>query len=289
MGFSGAAKGPFATAEFYRLEKGRSYRLAATASLLNPVAPAEFFVTDNGILMTLDNWHNMGYGKVVAFYTPEGKPIRAYELSDLFTKSEIEGFDHSESSIHWRKFAGSYVRPGGDTLNVTIHDAGGSFVFERSGAYQYCETRGGTFLWRIRAEPGKLFASPALALADSRNTGKSNAIGRQCRRRNLTTRQRRRAGERPVVSPTDCARPGDGAYTIIKSQGYDESTSTSAPRFRRSSGRGPDRLRPVTLGPNRCKAGSGGCSRVAQAGLGEAARVPRRESRGGETVGRSAR
>ena len=42
--------------------------------------------------MTLDNWHNMGYGKVVAFYTPEGKPIRAYELSDLFTKSEIEGF-----------------------------------------------------------------------------------------------------------------------------------------------------------------------------------------------------
>jgi hypothetical protein len=44
VGFSGAAKGPFATAEFYRLEKDRSYRLAATATLLNPVAPAEFFV-----------------------------------------------------------------------------------------------------------------------------------------------------------------------------------------------------------------------------------------------------
>src|SRR6202162_292806 len=87
VGFSGAAKGPFATAEFYRLEKDRPYRLAATASLLNPVAPVDFFVTDNGFLITLDNWHNMGYGKVVVFYTPEGKPIRAYELSDLFIHS----------------------------------------------------------------------------------------------------------------------------------------------------------------------------------------------------------
>jgi hypothetical protein len=149
VGFSGAAKGPFVTAEFYRLEKDRSYRLAATVSLLNPVAPAEFLVADNGFLITLDNWHNMGYGKVVAFYTLEGKLIRAYEVSDLFTKSEIEGFDHSVSSIQWRKFAGFYVRPGGDTINDTVNDTGGTFIFELSGAYQYCETRGGTFRCRV--------------------------------------------------------------------------------------------------------------------------------------------
>lgn len=149
VGFSGLAKGPFATAEFYHLEKDRSYRLAAAASLLNPVAPAEFLVTDDGFLITLDNWHNLGYGKVVALYTPVGKAIRAYELSDLFTKAEIEGFDHSVSSIQWRKFNGSYVRPGGDTINVTITDTGGAFIFELSGAYQYCETRGGTFLCRV--------------------------------------------------------------------------------------------------------------------------------------------
>jgi hypothetical protein len=121
----------------------------ATAPLLNPVAPAEFLVTDNGFLMTLDNWHNIGYGKVVAFYTPEGKTIRAYALSDLFSKSDIEAFDHSVSSIKWRKSAGSYVRPGGDTFNVTINDTGAAFIFEQSGAYQYCETRGGTFLCRV--------------------------------------------------------------------------------------------------------------------------------------------
>ena len=163
VGFSGAAKGPFATAEFYRLEKDRSYRLAATAPLLNPVAPIDFFVADGGFLITLDNWHNMGYGKVVAFYSPEGKPIKAYGLSDLFTQSEIEGFQHSVSSIWWRKSAGSYVRQGEGTFYVTVNDTGAGFVFELSGAYQYCETREGRFLcrstnkdrkWRAYREPG---------------------------------------------------------------------------------------------------------------------------------------
>jgi len=149
FGFSGAAKGPYATAEFYRLEKDRSYRLAATSPLLNPVAPVDFFVTDSGYLITLDNWHNTGYGKVVAFYTPLGKTIRAYELSDLFTKSEIEGFGHSVSSIQWRKSSGAYIRPGGDTLNITINDKGAGIIFELNGAYQYCETRAGNFQCRV--------------------------------------------------------------------------------------------------------------------------------------------
>jgi hypothetical protein len=161
VGFSGAGKGPFATAEFYRLEKDRSYRLATTATLLNPVAPIDFLVTDRGVLITLDNWHNMGSGKVVAFYSPEGKLIRAYELSDLFTKTEIDGFQHSVSSIWWRKSA-NYVREGEDSFNVTVNDTGGGFIFEVTGAYQYCETKEGKFLcrnankdrkWRAYREP----------------------------------------------------------------------------------------------------------------------------------------
>jgi hypothetical protein len=162
VGSSDLAKGPFATAEFYRLEKDRSYRLAATAPLLNPVAPIDFFVTDRGLLITLDNWHNMGYGKVVAFYSPDGKPIRAYALSDMFTQSEIDGFQHSVSSIWWRKSAGNYVRQGEESFNVTVNDIGAGFIFEVSGAYQYCETKEGKFLcrdanqdrkWRAFREP----------------------------------------------------------------------------------------------------------------------------------------
>src|SRR5215467_197749 len=135
VGFKGAAKGPYAAAEFYRREQDKSYRQTSAVTLLNPVAPADFFVTDSGYLITLDNWHNIGYGKVVAIYTTEGKPVRSYELSKLFSKSEIEGFEQSVSSIAWRKSAGSYIRPGGDTFNITINDKGAAFIFELSGAY----------------------------------------------------------------------------------------------------------------------------------------------------------
>jgi hypothetical protein len=163
VGFGSAAKGQYASAEFYRLEKDRSYILAATARLLNPVAPIEFLVTDRGLLFMLDNWHNVGYGKAVVLYSPEGKLIRAYELSDLFTRSEIDGFRHSVSSIWWRKSAGSYVRPDGGTFSLTTDDAGAGFIFESSGAYQFCETRHGTFRcrtankerkWSAYREPG---------------------------------------------------------------------------------------------------------------------------------------
>ncbi len=80
VGFRGAPTGPPATAELYRRASDRSYRLAWTISLVNPVAPIDLFVTDRGYLVTLDNWHNMGYGTIVAFYSPEGKLIRGYAL-----------------------------------------------------------------------------------------------------------------------------------------------------------------------------------------------------------------
>ena len=168
VGFSGGPKGHYATAEFYRREPDRSYRLASNATLFNPVAPYEFYVTDGGFLITLDNWHNLGYGKVVAFYSNEGKPIRAYELSDLFNKDEIEKFLHSVSSIHWHTASGSYIRPGGNTFFITIDEKGASFVFELTGAYQYCETRSGKFQCRTTNDHRQwgAFREPAVPAAN---------------------------------------------------------------------------------------------------------------------------
>ena len=68
FGFAGDKKGKYAVAEFYRRHQDRSYRLLVEAVLLNPVAPVEFFVSDDGRLVTIDNWHNLGYGKVVVIY-----------------------------------------------------------------------------------------------------------------------------------------------------------------------------------------------------------------------------
>jgi len=121
-GFAGEKKGRYASAEFYRRAPDRSYRLVAEASLLNPVAPVEFFVADGGHLATLDNWHNVGY----------------YELNDLFQATEIQGFPHSVSSIRWRT-GPVYIRQDQKTLLVTVKP-GVDFLFGmETGQYKYCE------------------------------------------------------------------------------------------------------------------------------------------------------
>jgi len=91
VGFSGAPTGPAATAEFYRRASDRSYRPVWMVSLVNPVAPSDAFLTDRGYLATLDDWHNMGYGKVVAFYAPTGARVRTYALADLPHEARARG------------------------------------------------------------------------------------------------------------------------------------------------------------------------------------------------------
>jgi hypothetical protein len=148
VGLRGAPTGPPATAELYRRASDRSYRLAWTISLVNPVAPIDLFLTDRGYLVTLDNWHNMGYGKIVVFYAPDGQLVRGHALDDLFAAAEIDKLPRSVSSIWWRKQV-AYVRPDQRSLYVSVGDGGREFVFEtETGAYQFCETRDGAYRCR---------------------------------------------------------------------------------------------------------------------------------------------
>ena len=148
VGFAGSGNGPYATAEFYRRRPDRSYALMNERVLLNPVAPVDFFVTDRGYLATLDNWHNMGFGKVAAFYSPQGDLIRAYELADLFSKSEIEAFAHSVSSVWWRKEM-AYVRQDERTLYLMLDERGSEAIFEtETGGWQICQQQAGKHLCR---------------------------------------------------------------------------------------------------------------------------------------------
>jgi hypothetical protein len=146
-GFAGAPRGRHATAEFYRRQADRSYRLVAETTLLNPVAPVEFFVSNAGRLVTVDNWHSLGYGNVLAIYDASGKPLRHFELKDLFLPDEIQRFPHSVSSIHWRNGA-MYLREDQTTLLVTVR-SGADFLFGlESGRFQYCEPQGKSFRCR---------------------------------------------------------------------------------------------------------------------------------------------
>lgn len=120
FGFLGAPKGPYATAELYSKSGMDSYKPTRSFTLLNPVAPVDVFLTDSGRVITLDNWHNMGYGKVVVLYDLSGSVIRAYSLQDLFAPTDIKQFRRSVSSIRWRQALSSFSpeRIGGKVSNT---------------------------------------------------------------------------------------------------------------------------------------------------------------------------
>ncbi|WP_310468368.1 hypothetical protein [Sphingomonas sp.] len=147
FGFAGSPKGAPATAEFYRRHADRSYRLTATAALLNPVAPVDFFVSDAGQLATIDNWHNVGYGRVVALYDAHGKPVKSYALEDLFTAAEIAAFGHSVSSRAWHQGT-VYINRDQRTLYLMVASGRDLILGLDTGRYAYCETRGGQYLCR---------------------------------------------------------------------------------------------------------------------------------------------
>jgi hypothetical protein len=152
FGFAGEKKGKYAAAEFYRRHPDRSYRLVANAVLLNPVAPVEFFVSNDGRLATIDNWHNVGYGKVVSIYDSRGKVVQSYELSDLFQDEEIKAFGRSVSSIHWRS-GPAYIRQDQKTLLITVK-SGGDFLFGlETGRFKYCEYQEKTYRCRNTNQP----------------------------------------------------------------------------------------------------------------------------------------
>lgn len=147
-GFAGAPKGPYAKAEFYHRRDDGSYGRGATVTLVNPVAPIDCFVNGHGALFMLDNWHNMGFGKIFAVYAPDGSLVKSYDLNELFSKEEIAGFEHSESSIWWRK-GPAYVQKDQTSLYVTLDGKGSSLTFDaETGAYQFCEWHAREFVCR---------------------------------------------------------------------------------------------------------------------------------------------
>jgi hypothetical protein len=141
VGFAGEPKGPFATAEWHRFN-GISFDKVASTALLNPIAPVDIEVTNEGVLVTFDNWHNLGHGAVVAIYTPGGSILKKYGLPDLYSKSDLSRIQTSVSSIHWR-CGGAF--PSLERKNeLWVDDSlGGRFIFALdTGAFEYLRNGG---------------------------------------------------------------------------------------------------------------------------------------------------
>lgn len=101
-GFAGAEKGQHARALYYRLSNADDYTKYQETTLLNPIAPVFFAVGNDGALVTLDNWHNMGYGNAVTVYSKDGKVVKSYALADIYDEKQIQNMVISTSSIWWR-------------------------------------------------------------------------------------------------------------------------------------------------------------------------------------------
>ena len=75
-----------------------------TKPLVNEVAPVDVIVASDGRgIVTLDNWHSMGYGTdTIVVYDGQGNVIRALALENVFPKWFVAAQPHSVSSIWWR-------------------------------------------------------------------------------------------------------------------------------------------------------------------------------------------
>jgi hypothetical protein len=104
--------------------------------LSNETAPVDVFVTNDGRhVVTLDNWHSVGYGEdVVAFYAapkevadakvpgppPEGRQLARYSLEKLLSRDEIEKVSHSVSSRWWRNGGSTFLDEAGETPYLCV-------------------------------------------------------------------------------------------------------------------------------------------------------------------------
>lgn len=102
FGYAGAEKGKYARAVFYRRDGEDRFAKYREVVLLNPVAPVDFVVSNTGELITFDNWHNLGIGKLIVVYGAEGSVTRSYTLADIYSPRELARFEQSVSSVEWR-------------------------------------------------------------------------------------------------------------------------------------------------------------------------------------------
>lgn len=141
-GFAGAPKGKFASAQWFRFRENR-YELYQTIQLVNPVAPIHVAAANDGTVVTLDNWHNVGFGDVLVIYAPDGRLRKKYRLEDLYSAATIETIKRSVSSVWWRCVGVEpYIERNG-TLQID-DTLGGRFTFHlENGAYTYDAGVGG--------------------------------------------------------------------------------------------------------------------------------------------------
>ena len=127
----------FAKASFFRWDHQGSYQAYQQLSLQNKVSPLLIYVSNQGELITLDNWYNSGHGDVVVLYKADGSVLKSFGLSAFYTRPQLEQLLQSVSSVQWRCFEKSPyllqrdfylpIRPAG-VVKINLDDASVSLI-----------------------------------------------------------------------------------------------------------------------------------------------------------------
>jgi hypothetical protein len=127
----------FAKASFFRWDHQGHYQPYQQLSLQNKVSPLLMYVSNQGELITLDNWYNSGHGDVVVLYKTDGSVLKSFALSAFYTRPQLEQLLRSVSSVQWRCFEKSPyllqrdfylpIRPAG-VIKINLDDASVSLI-----------------------------------------------------------------------------------------------------------------------------------------------------------------
>lgn len=96
---------------------------ARSFAIANHWMPVDAFLFDDGTLLTLDNWHQLGYDKVATLFERDGKLRWSKTLAELAGQPFVDRAPHSVSSIWWRKTPlEATLAKDGKSILVTLYD-----------------------------------------------------------------------------------------------------------------------------------------------------------------------
>lgn len=131
------ADGQFAKAEWYHLGS-HPPKILHTTALLHPTAPIDFRITDDGWLVTIEDWCRYGRGNVLVIYSSMGDVVRKYALADLYSPADISRFGFGGEGIVWRCYGSSSLALTQNNELSLVDALGGRFVFTlATGAFTY--------------------------------------------------------------------------------------------------------------------------------------------------------
>jgi len=102
---------------------GEESQPGKTFTLSTRWMPVDVVLFDDGSLLALDDWHQLGYGKVATLYERDGTIRWSKTLVELVGQAVIASAQHSVSSIWWRRMPveWSLARDGKSGL-ITLFD-----------------------------------------------------------------------------------------------------------------------------------------------------------------------